>query len=198
MIFSRCSRADGIACPSNGEATAAASPTPVLALILLVVAAMHLGCTTAHLVDNRYQDEHVSYTIGQPGAGWVQMRLEKANVAWHHPDLAAGMFLNSTCGGVQDAPLIGLSNELLIGSTEREILQQEVMPWSHREALETVVTCKLDGVARKRILFVIKKDGCVYDLVYDAPPEHFDEGLAAYRAVRDGLDIAARRDRTGS
>lgn len=184
--------------PSNAEATAAASRTPLLALTVLVAVGMHLGCTTAHLVDNRYQDEHVGYTIGQPGAGWVQMRLEKANVAWHHPDLAAGMFLNSTCGGVQDAPLIALSNELLIGSTEREIVQQEVMPWSNREALETVVTCKLDGVARKRILFVIKKDGCVYDLVYDASPEHFDEGLAAYRAVRDGLDIAARRDRRGS
>ena len=197
MIHS-CSPADGVARQNNDGGRVAASRAPGLALSLLVTAGLHLGCTTAHLVDNRYQDEHVSYTIGQPGAGWVQMRLETANVAWHNPNLAAGMFLNSTCGGVQDAPLIGLSNELLIGSTEREILQQEVMPWSHREALETVVTCKLDGVARKRILFVIKKDGCVYDLVYDAPPEHFDDGLASYRAVRDGLDIAARRDRTGS
>jgi hypothetical protein len=192
------SSAAGVARQSDESAMVAVSRAPFLALSLLVTAGLHLGCTTAHLVDNRYQDDHVSYTIGQPGAGWVKMHLEKANVAWHQPDLAAGMFLNSTCGGVQDAPLTGLSNELLIGSTEREILQQELVPWSHREALETVVTCKLDGVARKRILFVIKKDGCVYDLVYDAPPEHFDDGLASYRAVRDGLDIAARRDRTGS
>lgn len=166
---------------------------------LLAAALVTLSsCASGQLTDNRFEDEHVSYVIGAPGGDWQRMKLEKADVAWHSPRLAAGLFVNSTCEGVQDAPLVGLTNELLIGSTERDVISQEVIPFSRREALETVLTCKLDGVLRKRILLVIKKDGCVYDLVYDAAPEHFDEGLAGYRAVRDGLDIGARRDRSGA
>jgi len=167
---------------------------PLFAAVLATLA----SCASGHLTDNRFEDEHVSYVIGVPGGDWQRMKLEKADVAWHSPRLAAGLFVNSTCEGVQDAPLIGLTNELLIGSTEREVISQELMPFSRREALETIMTCKLDGVLRKRALFVLKKDGCVYDVVYDAAPEHFEEGLAGYRALRDGLDIGARRDRSGA
>jgi hypothetical protein len=173
----------------------------------LLVAAIHAltlavasGCwwTSGRLVDNRYQDSHVSYAIGAPGAGWVPLHLERADVAWHHPELGAGLLVNSSCEGVEDSPLAGLTNELLIGTTEREILEQTLLPWSKREALESTVVGKLDGVLRKRLLFVLKKDGCVYDIVYDAPPATFDAGLAAYRRVRDGFDAGPRRDRSAS
>lgn len=164
---------------------------------LAVVVAFTVGCwgTSGRLVDNRFQDDKVNYTVGTPGEGWRRMELARADIAWHHPGLGAGLLINSACEGVKDSPLIGLTNELLIGTTEREVLQQDLMPWSKREALETVVTGKLDGVLRKRVLFVLKKDGCVYDIVFDAPPDAFNAGLAAYRRVRDGFDVGLRRDR---
>ena len=56
------------------------------------------------------------------------------------------------------------------------------------------MTADLDGVPMRYDVWVLKKDGCVYDVVYDAAPLKFDEGLAAYRRVRDGLDVGARRD----
>jgi len=169
----------------------------VVAAVAVASAAACWG-TSGRLVDNRFEDDKVSYTVGQPGEGWRPLQLERADVAWHHPGLGAGLLVNSACEGVQDSPLIGLTNELLIGTTEREILDQQVLPWSRREALESIVVGKLDGVPRKRAIFVLKKDGCVYDIVYDAPPTTFDEGLAAYRRVRDGFDVGLRRDRSGA
>mgnify|MGYP003352761573 CR=1 FL=1 len=53
----------------------------------------------------------------------------------------------------------------------------------------------LDGVPVEMETTVLKKDGCVYDVVYDAPPTHFDVGLPAFRRVRDGLVVGPRRDR---
>jgi hypothetical protein len=169
-------------------------------IVVAVVVAHTAGCwgTTGHLVDNRFQDDKVSYTVGLPGDGWRPLQLDRADIAWHNPDLGAGLLVNSACEGVQDSPLIGLTNELLIGTTEREILEQNLLPWSRREALESVVLGKLDGIARKRAIFVLKKDGCVYDIVYDAPPATFEAGLAAYRRVRDGFDVGLRRDRSGA
>lgn len=166
-------------------------------IVATTACALTTGCWGGHghLVENRFEDDKVSYDIGLPGEGWKPLQLDRADVAWHHPGLGAGLLVNSACEGVQDSPLIGLTNELLIGTTEREILEQNLVPWSKREALESIVTGKLDGVPRKRALFVLKKDGCVYDIVYDAPPASFEDGLAAYRRVRDGFNVGLRRDR---
>ena len=153
------------------------------------------ACTTGTYENGHYITKSVDYTLGSPGEGWRQVDIEATNVAWHHPGIGAGLLVNSHCEGVQDAPLVALTNELMIGTTEREILEQDVMPWAGREALETVATAKLDGVLRKRSLFVLKKDGCVYDVVYDAPPERYTQGLAAYEKVRNGLNPGPRRDR---
>ena len=145
-------------------------------------------------IDRHFKDAHVDYSTGEPGEGWTRVMLQGTNVAWHNPTLAAGILVNSHCEGVKDSPLEALTGELMMGSTERELLSQTLKTFAKREALETMAIAKIDGVPRQRALFVLKKDGCVYDVVYDAAPLKFDEGLAAYRRVRDGLDVGARRD----
>jgi hypothetical protein len=158
----------------------------------LVISACGTGKS---FVGNRFEDRHVEYRVGAPGDGWREVQLETSNISWFNDAIGAGLLVNSHCEGVQDSPLEGLTGELLIGTTERDVLEQTVRPWSGREAMETIATGKLDGVARKHALFVVKKDGCVYDIVYDAPVSSFDAGFASYVAVRDGFSIAARRDR---
>ena len=164
---------------------------------IVTLSAAAAGCfgTGGSYVNEHFEDDHVGYGVGEPGDGWQTVRLEGVNVAWHQPALAAGLLINSHCEGVGDSPLEGLTGELLMGTTEREVLQQTLVPWSGREALETIATCKLDGVPRKRAMFVLKKDGCVYDVVYDASPATFDAGLDGYRRVKAGLDVGPRRDR---
>ena len=63
-----------------------------------------------------------------------------------------------------------------MGTTERDIESQSTIPFDGREALHTVLRAKLDGVPMHYDVFVMKKDGCVYDLVYVAPPCQFAAG----------------------
>jgi len=79
-----------------------------------------------------------------------------------------------------DAPLLPLTNHLLMGTTEREIEKQEVIPFDGREAMHTIVRAKLDGVLMAYDIYVLKKDDCVYDFVYVASPAHFESGVAAF------------------
>jgi hypothetical protein len=166
-----------------------------LVLLLPGVGGCFLFGDGGQLRDNRFEDNHVAYSIGLPGEGWQRVKLPTANVAWFDDAAGAALLVNSHCEGVQDAPLQGLAGELLIGMTEREVHEQRVVPFSGREALEMTASGKLDGVLRRRALFVLKKDGCVYDVVYDAPPDAFDAGLPAFGRVRDGLVVHGRRDR---
>lgn len=171
--------------------------TRVLSLCAAAVVTTSLGAcsSSGSFVGNRFVDPHVDYKVGSPGEGWRRVTLENSNVSWLNDAVGAGMLVNSHCEGVADAPLAGLTGELLIGTTDREIVSQTVRPWSGREAMETIAISKLDGVLRKRAMFVLKKDGCVYDVIYDAPVARFDAGLAGYERVRDGFDVGPRKDR---
>ena len=158
----------------------------------LVVGCAHSGV----FVGGRFEDAHVSYQVGAPGKSWVQVHQPKANVAWYSADFDAVLLANSSCEGVGDSSLESFTNDLLIGTTEREIISQNRDMLAGREILETLSVAKVDGVARQMKILVLKKDGCVYELVLAAPVANF---LAAeqdgYAPVRAGFDVAARRDR---
>lgn len=183
--------------PHAGDSPSSLALSGTMAVLTFVSTTLAGGCfgdAGVHRAD-RFENSHVGYDVKPPGEGWIEVKLDGADITWHNPKLAAGLLVNSHCEGVQDSPLEGLTGELLMGTTEREILEQTRGPASGREALETVATVKLDGVPRKRMLWVLKKDGCVYDIVYDAAPESFDDGVAAYRRVRDSVIVGPRHDR---
>ncbi len=164
-------------------------------LVLIVIVVSACGTSQGALVDGTFKSDKVAYNVGPPGPGWAEVKLETANAAWHNPDMGAALMVNSHCEGVGDSPLEGLTNDLLMGMTEREILSQERVPWAKREALHSVATGKLDGVERKLEVFVLKKDGCVYDIVLDASPAHFDAARGAFARVREGFNVDARPNR---
>lgn len=171
-----------------------APPATRSCLLLVLAAASFAGCGSAHLEDGVYQDQHVHYRVQGPSDGWREVRVETANAAWLHDELGASLLVNSHCEGVQDAPLEALANHLLIGWTEREVVAERRLELSRREALEREVTAKLDGVPRRLMLLVLKKDGCVYDVVLSSSPGAFPRAKAAYERVVGSLDIAPRRD----
>jgi hypothetical protein len=167
-----------------------------LVVVALCASAACCGTAAGTFSGGVFEDARVRYQAGEPGAGWERVSFEQADVAWIHSETAASLLVNSHCEGVQDAPLESLTNELLMGTTEREIVSQEKLPWSRREALETIAVAKLDGVPRRFALFVGKKDGCVYDIVLASPVDAFDDARTAYEAVKARFDAGPRKDRS--
>ncbi len=99
------------------------------------------------------------------------------------------------CGkDADDVPLTALTQHLLIGFTEREFGQQKVVQLDGREALHTIVHAKLDGVRTGLSLYVLKKDGCVFDLVFAAAPSSFDGGLPRFDAFVSGFATSAEKE----
>jgi len=105
------------------------------------------------------------------------------DLAWAHHGHAAIIQANASCNPSLDIPLTALTNHLLIGFTEREVAEQELVPMDGREALRTHMRAKLDGVPRELLLVVLKKDGCIYDFALVAPPAGFERARGAYDAM---------------
>ena len=158
--------------------------------IWLFVGLTTIGCaTTGTLQNGVYRGEQTTYRIGPLSSDWTPVTVNHQNdLAWHDHVKGAVMHVDSDCDPAQDIPLTALRSHLLIGFTEREIVEEEVVPMDGREALRTYLRAKLDGVEREILLQILKKNDCVYDFGLITPPDgalesalgDFDQLLAGF------------------
>jgi hypothetical protein len=71
--------------------------------------------------------------------------------------------------------------------TERETLEQKVVPMDGREAMHVVMRAKLDGVPKMFDAYVLKKDGCVYDFVLVSSPPKFEPNRQVFENFTSGF-----------
>ena len=127
-----------------------------------------------------------------PPTGWERMQTPPdGDAAWRDRATHAVIAANATCHGHHDPPLTILANDLLIGTTARRYLLEEDATLDGRAARHAVVALQVDGVPLIYDLYVVKKDGCVYDLTlicrpraYDAVADSFVRFVADFRAAR--------------
>ncbi len=145
--------------------------------------------TTGTLQGSWYRGEQTSYRIGPVGRDWTLVSVNKQNdLAWHSDSKGAVMHVDSNCDPALDIPLTALRSHLMIGFTEREVVEEEVVPMDGREALRTQLQAKLDGVPRDILLQILKKNDCVYDFGLITPPgPSFEEALADFDQMLAGF-----------
>lgn len=178
-------------------------PAPVLGLALLVLGVAASGCAGwkgdtyyAHRVPAKLARKETSYRFGDPGPGWQPVRnLKDVQVAWTNPDVGGVIELHAQCDDQGDSSLDQYTDHLRIDWTHWEVESQEPGRLLDRAALHTVVTAGLDGIVRRNEFWVVKKNGCLFDLRYSADPAGFEAGRAAFARVIDGFRFPLRGDR---
>jgi hypothetical protein len=162
----------------------------------LVAAAFACAGCAAHTSfrEGVYHASNTSYRLGALASPWERHESE-ADVAFYHRELDAIIMVASECPMEHDAPLSVAANTLLLGFTDRETLAEEKVPLAGREALHRRLRAKLDGAPLALDLYVLKKDGCLYDLVYLAPPENAARGEADFRRLVAGFQTVVEGER---
>ena len=148
------------------------------------------GCaTTGALEAGVYDGPETNYRVGAVSDDWTPVTVDDQNdLAWHSEAKAGVMHVDSTCDPSLDIPLSALRNHLVIGFTDREVVEEDVIPMDGREALRVHMTAKLDGVRREIMLQILKKDGCVYDFGLITPPgEPFENAMADFDQLVNGF-----------
>lgn len=138
----------------------------------IMASLMVAGCSSSPLKQGVYSDGLVKYEIGNLPDNWKRLEVEDQNdLAWIDKADGSIIQVNSTCKHSDDIPLKSLTRHLLIGFTETKLLQQDTITIAAREALQTRLIAKLDGVPRALLLVVMKKDTCLYDFALLSPSE---------------------------
>jgi hypothetical protein len=156
--------------------------------VVLVMALSACSAPKSSFDGNVYRSGKVAFRVPELPAGWRRVDVDDASLAFRDDAHAASVLLNARCLTADDrTPLVALTNHLLIGATEREYLSQGVEPFDGREALHTKVQAKWDGVPMLIDIFVLSKDGCIYDFVYFGAPAAAGEGSATFEAFVHGF-----------
>jgi len=146
------------------------------------------GCGGPNFTGSVYRGRGYAFRVPTPPASWKRIELEGEALAFEDPANGALIAASGRCKvDGEDVPLRSLVQHLFLQFTDREVVTEEVVPFDGREALHTVVTAKLDGVPRQFDVWVLKKDGCVYDLYCIADPEGFEAAVGPFRAFVKGF-----------
>lgn len=114
------------------------------------------------------------YQVGPLPATWSQVKLGKAMVAFHNNALGSTISTDSFCEqAYNDSSLKSLTQQLLPGMQDIQILSEEPFMLSDRGALQTILSANLDGLPVKLSLVVVKKDWCLFDFFLVSNEENF-------------------------
>lgn len=158
------------------------------ALLLVTVGLACGGQARGSFDGNVYRRGPIAFRLPDPPAGWRRVEVDDASLAFRDEAHDATVLINARCLSADDrTPLVALTNHLLLGATEREYVRQEVEPFDGREALHTKLMARWDGVLMTIDVYVLSKDGCVYDFVFFAPPASFERGAPAFESFVRGF-----------
>lgn len=165
-------------------------------LLALALCGLGLGCgSDPTFRSGVYRDGEVHFRVGRLSAAWRRVEVTGNDLSFHNDAVSGVIAVNGECDREKDPPLRQLLMQLVIGFTEREIVLEELLPLDRREAMHAIVEAKLDGVPMMLDLYVLKKDECLYDFSYVAPPATFDGARAEYEAFVMQFAAPSRGDR---
>jgi hypothetical protein len=137
-----------------------------IALSLLLLST----CASSGFDGRVYRSDDLAFQVGPVPSSWRSVSVDGARLAFRDDAASASVQVSGRCGvDGDDVPLESLTHHLFLHFTRRTLVKQERVVLDGREALRTELTAELDGVALQYIVYVMKKDGCVYDFIHVSP-----------------------------
>ena len=140
-----------------------------------------MACAHSTWDGRTYASDSVRFHLGPVALDWHRIEAENSLLAFRDSTRDLVISVNGRCGrDSDDVPLSALTQHLFLYFTERRIVRQDADLLDGREALRTEMFAKLDGVVRRFIVYVLKKDGCVYDFILIAAPSANPASIADF------------------
>ncbi|HVW26891.1 MAG TPA: hypothetical protein VHC69_16095 [Polyangiaceae bacterium] len=169
------------------------SPTALIrACFLFLTCGLFSGCGATTFDGHVYENADLSFRLADVPSGWRRIDADDALLAFRDDANLASVVLNGRCGkDGDDVPLVALTHHLFLQFTDRVIESEQKISLDGREALHTELTAKLDGVPMHFVVFVLKKNGCVYDFARISPPNPARESRDRFIQFVQGFSTIA-------
>ena len=130
-----------------------------------------VGCAGSNWDGRVFHSRDFDFRAGGMPAGWRRVEDENSLLTFRDAGRDLVITVSGRCGkDGDDVPLQALTQHLFMYFTERQVIEERPVTLDDREALRTELFAKLDGVPRHFVVYVLKKNGCVYDFILIAAP----------------------------
>jgi hypothetical protein len=133
------------------------------------------------LIGRVYESKSTSYEVGELSDKWKGIKIEGGDLAFWNHEIGATITVNSTCNQKGNYSLRILSEPLVIGITDKQMVERNELNIDGQKALESIYLGKLDNVSIKLSAVVLKKNDCIYDFTYTSSPNNFDRGFSDFK-----------------
>ena len=164
----------------------------VFKLYCLASLGLAAACGGASFEGGRFSKEGTTYHVGSLAPSWERLHANQGDLAFYRENHGT-ISVNATCKDYDDVPAEVLVNHLLFGTTHRRYVLEEEVTLDGRGARHAVVECELDGVPVRLEMYLLTRNGCVFDLDYvsgrNAPAQHeFAVFVRSFHIERAGRD----------
>lgn len=129
-----------------------------------------------------------SYRVGVLADNWTREESPEKALIFREKTTRSTIATDALCGeNFDDASLEILSRHLIMGIDDLTMGTREKRMLADREALSTLWTGKLDGVAVSLQTVVLKKNTCLFDFYYIASPSDFAVSKADFEKFVNGF-----------
>lgn len=140
------------------------------------------SCATGRALEGLYRDEAKHFQVRLPQDGWRVTETRGTDLVLRDTRSAARMAVAARCPAQETGPLPALVRHLHFGLRQVERLRQEEVVLDGAAGLDTIVTGSWEGASVQIRSVVIRRNGCLYDLLYVAPPDTFEVRSADFDA----------------
>ncbi|RPJ54534.1 MAG: hypothetical protein EHM24_31655 [Acidobacteria bacterium] len=143
--------------------------------MLLALSAIS-ACAVGSIREGVYRDPHDRFTVRVPPDRWQPASLDGATLAFRAPELDAGMALLVECDSPEPGRLPSVARHLFFGLADKRIDHRETVPLADAKGVRTRLRARLDDRPVEVDGITIRRGECLYDFLYVAPPDRFDDG----------------------
>jgi hypothetical protein len=135
--------------------------------MLPLLLSLAFACGGSSFDGHVYRKGEFAFRVGPVPASWRAIDVDGTLLAFRDDSDAATVAVSGRCGlDGDDVPLEALTHHLFLHFTDRSLVSQKRLELDGRAALRTELVAELDGVPMHYLVYVLKKNGCVYDLVH--------------------------------
>lgn len=137
------------------------------------------GCVSVNVAAKKAKKSD-SYVLKSPQVPFEQLKTESADLAWKSKKTNNIISLQSECNSEQETSLQNIANSAYNAFSDYKTEQENVIEYNQREALQTLVAGKVDGVPVKMKSYFFKKNECIYTITYFGTPQKFSNELQIF------------------
>lgn len=148
------------------------------------------ACGGATFRSGVYDGDEVRYRLAAALPGLERVDLSDYDVAFRLGEHGT-IGISSRCHGYEDVPPRALMGHLLFGTTDRKRVLEETVTVDGRGALHVVEEVALDGVPVSLDLFVLPKDGCLFDFMFVSGRPAPAAATGTFRRLVESFELLA-------